>query len=69
MHISEYFHTLVNQGDPVYVDGGKPAVVLSSTPINKGPVFPVAPIPGPGTPTPTAPPATAPPATSTPPST
>jgi peptidoglycan hydrolase-like protein with peptidoglycan-binding domain len=71
MHISEYFHTLVNQGDPVYVDGGKPAVVLSSTPINKGPVFPVAPIPGPGTPTPTAPPATAPPATAppTPPST
>ena len=24
MHIVEYFHTLVNQGDPVYVDGGQP---------------------------------------------
>ena len=34
MHIAEYFHTLVNQGDPVYVDGGQPAQVLSSTPIN-----------------------------------
>ena len=22
MNIAEYFHTLVNQGDPVYVDGG-----------------------------------------------
>jgi hypothetical protein len=31
MHISEYFHTLVNNGDPVYVDGGQPAQVLSST--------------------------------------
>jgi hypothetical protein len=66
MHIAEYFHTLVNQGDAVYVDGGQPAQILSSTPINKAPAFPVAPIPGPGTPTPTAPPApvtTAPPAT------
>ena len=37
MHIAEYFHTLVHQGDPVYVDGGQPALVLSSTPINKAP--------------------------------
>jgi L,D-transpeptidase-like protein/putative peptidoglycan binding protein len=66
MRIAEYFHTLVNQGDPVYVDGGQPAQILSSTPINRAPAFPVAPIPGPGTPTPTAPPATAPPATAPP---
>ena len=33
MHISEYFHTLVHQGDPVHVFGGKPANVTSSTPL------------------------------------
>ena len=33
MHISEYFHTLVNRGDPVHVFGGKPANVTSSTPL------------------------------------
>ena len=25
MRIAEYFHTLVHEGDPVYVDGGQPA--------------------------------------------
>jgi hypothetical protein len=63
MHIAEYFHTLVNQGDPVYVDGGQPAQVLSSTPINGAGAAPApAPIPGPGAPAPTAPPTTPAPA-------
>ena len=57
MRIAEYFHTLVHQGDPVYVDGGQPAQILSSTPINEAPPAPApAPIPGPGAPAPTAPP-------------
>lgn len=51
MHIAEYFHTLVNRGDPVYVFGGKPAQIISSTPL---------------APATTAPPATAPPAPATP---
>lgn len=50
MHIAEYFSTLVKVGDPVYVFGGTPAQILSSTPI--GPPPP-----------PTAPPVTAPPVT------
>jgi hypothetical protein len=29
MHIAEYFHTLVNQGDPVYVIGGRDAEIIS----------------------------------------
>jgi len=33
MHIAEYFHTLVTQDAPVYVEGGQPAQILSSTPI------------------------------------
>ena len=33
MHISEYFHNLVHNGDPVHVFGGKPAHITSSTPI------------------------------------
>ncbi len=33
MHIAEYFHTLVHEGDPVYVEGGQPAQILSSNPI------------------------------------
>ncbi len=33
MHIAEYFHTLVHVGDPVYVFGGTPAQILSSSPI------------------------------------
>jgi peptidoglycan hydrolase-like protein with peptidoglycan-binding domain len=30
MHVAEYFHTLVHDGDPVYVDGGQPEQILSS---------------------------------------
>ena len=37
MHIAEYFHTLVHVGDPVYVFGGTPANVVSSTPIAPAP--------------------------------
>lgn len=55
MHIAEYFHNLVKVGDAVYVFGGKPAQIISSSPISGAPVT-------------TAPPATAPPAT-TPPAT
>lgn len=34
MHISEYFHTLVHEGDAVYVDGGSNGeTIISSTPI------------------------------------
>lgn len=33
MHIAEYFHTLVTMDAPVYVEGGQPAQILSSTPI------------------------------------
>ena len=58
MHIAEYFHTLVHVGDPVYVFGGTPAQILSSSPIGR--VTPPAPAP-PGTAVP-APPAAAPPA-------
>jgi L,D-transpeptidase catalytic domain len=57
MHIAEYFHTLVNVGDPVYVFGGKDANVTSSTPISV-----------PATP-PSSPPPTSPPAVTTAPST
>jgi hypothetical protein len=64
MHIAEYFHTLVKVGDPVYVFGGTPANIVSSTPIAAPP--PTAPPPPP--PPPTAPPVTAPPVT-TPPTT
>ena len=59
MHIAEYFHTLVHVGDPVYVFGGTPAQILSSTPIGGSTA------PAPAT-APTAPPATAPPATAAP---
>jgi lipoprotein-anchoring transpeptidase ErfK/SrfK len=52
MHIAEYFHTLVQVGDPVYVFGGTPANIVSSTPI--------------APPAPTAPPVTAPPVTAPP---
>ncbi len=57
MHIAEYFHTLVHVGDPVYVFGGKPAQVISSTPI--APTPPTTPPTAPPV-APTAPPATAP---------
>ena len=33
MHIAEYFQSLVVKGDVVYVDGGQPAQILSTTPI------------------------------------
>jgi peptidoglycan hydrolase-like protein with peptidoglycan-binding domain len=34
MHIAEYWHTLVHDGDAVYVDGGPPGeIIKSSTPI------------------------------------
>jgi len=54
MHIAEYFHTLVNNGDPIYVIGGKPANVTSSTPIGGGggPQTTPQPIPPPGEPSP-----------------
>ena len=58
MHIAEYFHTLVHVGDPVYVFGGTPANIVSSTPIAPAPP----PTPPPTAAAPTAPPATAPPA-------
>ncbi len=60
MHIAEYFHTLVHVGDAVYVFGGTPAHIVSSTPIAPAPP-PTPPTTPP--PAPTAPPATAPPAT------
>jgi peptidoglycan hydrolase-like protein with peptidoglycan-binding domain len=63
MHIAEYFHTLVNVGDPVYVFGGTPAQIISSTPIARAP----APPPPPPPPPPTAPPVTAAPTTAPPP--
>ena len=61
MHIAEYFPTLVKVGDPVFVFGGQPAQILSSTPIAPSPP-PTAP-PAPPT---TAPPAPAPPAPAAP---
>jgi peptidoglycan hydrolase-like protein with peptidoglycan-binding domain len=64
MHIAEYFHTLVHVGDPVYVFGGKPAEIISSTPIAPPPPPPPPPSTAPPV-TPTAPPATAPTTTTT----
>jgi len=71
MHIAEYFHTLVHVGDPVYVFGGTPAHVVSSTPIappttttTAPPPPPVAPPPPPVVP---PPPVTAPPTPPAPP--
>jgi peptidoglycan hydrolase-like protein with peptidoglycan-binding domain len=62
MHIAEYFPTLVDVGDPVYVFGGTPANIVSSTPIAPAPPLPPPPLPPP-LPAPTAPPATVPPPT------
>ena len=50
MHIAEYFHNLVHIGDPVYVFGGTPAQILSSSPIGRAPAptpttVPLAPTP------------------------
>jgi hypothetical protein len=54
MHISEYFHDLVNQGDVVHVIGGQPANITSVTPLEPTPQPPPSPepIPGPGVPSP-----------------
>lgn len=58
MHIAEYFHTLVHVGDPVYVFGGTPAQILSSSPIASVAPSPVTPpvtvVPAPPAPTPPA---------------
>ncbi len=58
MHVAEWFPTAVRVGDPVYVFGGRPAQILSSTPL--------APIPPPPPPPPTAAPVEPPPPTTTP---
>ena len=63
MHIAEYFHTLVKVGDPVYVFGGTPAQILSSTRIGPAPAPPPATTPPATTPPATTPPATQPPVT------
>lgn len=60
MHIAEYYPLLVKVGDPVYVFGGQPAQILSSSAIARAP----APTPAPTTPAPAPPPA-APPAAPT----
>ncbi|MGH9026278.1 MAG: L,D-transpeptidase family protein [Acidimicrobiia bacterium] len=52
MHIAEYFHTLVHEGDPVYVIGGQDAQILSVENIGGG---------GGGGPPPEEPPAIPPP--------
>jgi peptidoglycan hydrolase-like protein with peptidoglycan-binding domain len=69
MHTAEYFHTLVNNGDAVYVFGGQDAVITSRTPIGGGPA-PTGPppdaIPPPGEPAP-PPPEAPPPETAAPP--
>jgi peptidoglycan hydrolase-like protein with peptidoglycan-binding domain len=68
MHIAEYFHNLVHEGDPVYVMGGQDAQILSVEDIGGGgdkgegeepPPEEPAPIPPPGEPVPApdAPPA------------
>jgi peptidoglycan hydrolase-like protein with peptidoglycan-binding domain len=61
MHIAEYFHTLVRVGDPVYVFGGTPAKILSSTPIETTTTTappPPPPVPPPAPPAPPRPPST-----------
>jgi peptidoglycan hydrolase-like protein with peptidoglycan-binding domain len=50
MHISEYFHDLVQRGAVVHVFGGKPANITSVTPLAPSPQPPPEPIPGPGEP-------------------
>ncbi len=67
MTISQYFHTLVNKGDPVYVFGGSDGPGnVSYTPLPPPTTAPPPPPPGPA-PAPAAPPAT--PATTAPPAT
>jgi peptidoglycan hydrolase-like protein with peptidoglycan-binding domain len=65
MHIAEYFPLLVKVGDPVYVFGGQPAQILSSTPIPPAAppttAAPVPPVAAPASPPPSEPaPATPP---------
>ena len=64
MHIAEYFHTLVHNGHPVFVFGGRDAVVHSRTPIGGRPApAPPPPPPAPApAPAPSPAPAPAPPA-------
>lgn len=63
MHIAEYFHTLVHVGEPVYVFGGTPAQVFSSSSIAPAPTtVPTTPV----APPPTVPPVTTPPVTEPP---
>ncbi len=59
MHIAEYFPLLVKVGDPVYVFGGQPAQILSSTPISPPPPTTAPPVTVPPAP-PAVPPATEP---------
>lgn len=47
MHIAEYYPLLVHVGDPVYVFGGAPAQILSSSPIAPSPPPTAAPVPVP----------------------
>lgn len=69
MHIAEWFPTAVRIGDPVYVFGGRPAQVLSSTPLRPASPPPAPPPPSPPHETaPAPPPTTAPPSTTVPPS-
>ncbi len=67
MHIAEYYPMLVKVGDPVYVFGGQPAQILSSTPISPAPPTTAPPATAPPAP-PAAPPAAEPAAPVTPPS-
>ncbi|HEX6310163.1 MAG TPA: L,D-transpeptidase family protein [Acidimicrobiia bacterium] len=64
MHIAEYWNTLVNNDDPVYVFGGQEAVITSREPLGGSASPPPAdpdPIPPPGEPAPPPPPEPAPP--------
>ena len=61
MHIAEYFPRLVENGDAVYVDGGRPAPVLSRTAVSDAAAAALPP----GDVTNTAPPSTTAPTTTT----
>jgi lipoprotein-anchoring transpeptidase ErfK/SrfK len=71
MDIAQYWHTLVHVGDPVYVFGGTPEKIISSTPIappvTTAPTVPppAAPVAPPPTVPATVPPTTAPTTTPT----
>lgn len=58
MHIAEYYPLLVKVGDPVYVFGGTPAQILSSSAIAPSPPPTASPVPAPApAPAPATPPA------------